>query len=120
MLPFITMITPITNEPTVLKLYLRRNSFAKYKMRAFSRIPDKYMNILSSKEISQINNALSSSRLYEPFIAGFLDGDGSIQPRIKKRGYIRQDHPLNPKQHSMNSIQIFLHSLKISSKKTSR
>ena len=86
MLPFITMITYITNKPIVLKFYLRRNSFAKYKMRAFSHIPDKYMNTLSSKEISQINDALGISRLYEPFIAGFLDSDGSIQPRIRKRG----------------------------------
>ncbi len=86
MLPFIAMITHITNEPIVLKFYLRRNSFAKYKMRAFSRIPGKYMSILSSKEISQVNNALNSSGLYEPFIAGFLDSVGSIQPRIRKRG----------------------------------
>ncbi len=55
-------------------------------MRAFSRIPSEYASILSSKEISQINNVLSNNGLYKPFIAGFLDSDGSIQPRIRKGG----------------------------------
>jgi len=86
MLPFIATISHIASEPIVLKFYLRGNSFVKYKMRAFSRIPENYMSILSLKDVSQISCMLSRMKSYGPFIAGFLDSDGSIQPRIRKRG----------------------------------
>jgi hypothetical protein len=85
LLPFIVMTSYITSKPILVRFYLRTNSFAKYKMRAFSHIPNEYMKIFVSKDVVQISKILMNYP-YKSFIAGFLDSDGSIQPRIRKRG----------------------------------
>ncbi len=83
---FIAGLSKFIGAPILLKFYLRDNSFAKHKMRATVKVSYHELVELSHKHPNEIENIVADDNLLKPFLAGFMDSDGSIQPYVKSRG----------------------------------
>ncbi|MCD6488475.1 MAG: hypothetical protein J7K21_04545, partial [Desulfurococcales archaeon] len=83
---FIAGLLKFINAPILLKFYLRDNSFARHKMRATVKVSYHELVKLSYKHSNEIENIIADTNLLKPFLAGFMDSDGSIQPYVKSRG----------------------------------
>ena len=83
---FIAGLSKFIDAPILIKFYLRNNSFARHKMRATVKVSYHELVELSYKHPNEIENIVADNNLLNPFLAGFMDSDGSIQPYVKFRG----------------------------------
>ncbi len=83
---FIAVFRKLAIAPIEIKFYERSNSYARYKMRAFVKVTKETLSKLASKYPHELKEIFDNEEYFLPFLGGFVDSDGSIQPYVKTRG----------------------------------
>ncbi len=99
---FLTIFLLLATPPIKIRFYVRKDSRAKYKMRAYAKVSRELLELLASREFDKFN-VFEEDYMFRSFLAGIIDSDGSIQPYVKKRGKKKQRLYFEPEVCIINS-----------------